>query len=184
MKEDGRQKMEDGRLKTEDGRVKTEDGRPKIGYRRRKTIIVALSFVLVLFLFSCQDVKKPERPANLISKEKMVDILSDVYISNASRNVNNKLIKKKNLQLDSLIYAKFEIDSIQFVESNAFYSSDLKTYGNLLTQVQDRFEVLKIEKDSLYQIAKKEDSILKAAKKKPKVKVVDSTKLIVPAISN
>jgi len=135
-------------------------------------------------LFSCQDVKKPERPANLISKEKMVDILSDVYISNASRNVNNKLIKKMNLKLDSLIYAKYEIDSIQFAQSNAFYSSDLKTYGNLLSQVKARFEILKTEKDSLYKIAKKEDSILKTAKKKPKVKVVDSLKLVAPAISN
>lgn len=161
-----------------------EDRRPKIVKCKLKTVIFTLSFISILILFSCQDVKKPERPANLISKEKMVDILSDVYISNASRNVNNKLIKKMNLKLDSLIYAKYEIDSIQFAQSNAFYSSDLKTYGNLLSQVKNRFEILKVEKDSLYQIAKKEDSILKTAKKKPKVKVVDSLKLVAPAISN
>jgi len=161
-----------------------EDRRPKIVKCKLKTVIFTLSFISILILFSCQDVKKPERPANLISKEKMVDILSDVYISNASRNVNNKLIKKMNLKLDSLIYAKYEIDSIQFAQSNAFYSSDLKTYGNLLSQVKARFEILKTEKDSLYKIAKKEDSILKTAKKKPKVKVVDSLKLVAPAISN
>lgn len=168
-----KEKRREEREKTEDRRLNTVSWELKI-----------LSFISLLFLFSCQDVKKPEMPANLISKKKMVDILSDVYISNASRNVNNKLIKKMNLKLDSLIYAKYEIDSLQFVESNAFYSSDLKTYGNLLSQVKDRFEILKIEKDSLYQIAKKEDSILKAAKKGPKVKVVDSTKLIDSVISD
>jgi len=173
MKEDGREKTEDGRRNTAYCRLKTENCGLKI-----------LSFILILLLVSCQDVKKPERPVNLISKEKMVDILSDVYIANASRNVNNKLIQKKNLQLDSLIYAKYEIDSLQFAQSNAFYSADLKGYKSLLSQVQSQFEILKIEKDSLYQVAKKEDSILKAAKKKPEVKVVDSTKLIIPAISN
>ena len=172
------------RGKRREKREKTEEGKLKTEICRLKTVTFALSFISLLFLLSCQDVKRPEKPTNLISKEKMVDILSDVYISNASRNVNNKLIKKMNLRLDSLIYAKYEIDSLQFVESNAFYSSDLKGYGNLLSQVKDRFEILKIEKDSLYKIAKKEDSILKAAKKEPKVKVVDSTKLIDPVISN
>ncbi|MFK5983138.1 MAG: DUF4296 domain-containing protein [Flavobacteriaceae bacterium] len=172
------------RGKRREKREKTKEGRLKTEICRLKNVIFTLGFISVLFLYSCQDVKRPEKPTNLISKDKMVDILSDVYISNASRNVNNKLIKKMNLRLDSLIYAKYEIDSLQFVKSNAFYSSDLKTYGNLLSQVKSRFEILKIEKDSLYKIAKKEDSILKAAKKEAKVKVVDSTKLIDPIISN
>jgi hypothetical protein len=147
------------------------DVRRETGDRRLRAVTVILSFISVLFLFSCQDVKRPEKPANLISKEKMIDILSDVYISNASRNVNNKLIKKMNLKLDSLIYAKYEIDSLQFVESNTYYSADLKIYSNLLTDVQNRLKVLQKEKDSLYKIAKKEDSILKIKENKaPKVK--------------
>ncbi|MCF6306735.1 MAG: DUF4296 domain-containing protein [Flavobacteriaceae bacterium] len=157
--------------KRREKREETED-------RRLKTVTFTLSFISVLFLLSCQDVKKPEMPTNLISKEKMVDILSDVYISNATRNVNNKLIRQKGLQLDSLIYAKYEIDSLQFVESNGFYSANLKTYGKLLTNVQSRLKKLKIEKDSLYKIAKKEDSILKAKNKKLKIKVFDSIKLL------
>jgi len=89
----------------------------------------------------------------------MVDILTDVYISNASRNVNNKLIRKRNLQLDAIIYNKYNVDSLQFVLSNAYYSSDLKTYGKLLTQVQDVLVLLQKEKDSIYKIVFKQDSI-------------------------
>ena len=165
----------------ENRKLKTEACRPNTK-RGTKNIVFILSFFSVLF--SCQDVKKPVKPADLILKEKMIDILSDVYISNAARNVNNKLIREKDLQLDSLIYAKYEIDSLQFAKSNEFYSADLLTYSNLLTEVQTRLKSLKIEKDSLYKIAKKEDSILKAKEKKPKVKVIDSTKLLIPAISN
>ena len=118
-----------------------------------------LFFILTVSYTSCQDVKKPEMPTDLISQDIMVDILTDVYISNASRNVNNKLIIKRNLQLDSIIYNKYNIDSLQFVVSNTYYSSDLRTYGNLLTQVQNVLVLLKKEKDSIYKIVFKLDSI-------------------------
>ena len=121
-----------------------------------KSILVLL---LTVSYTSCQDVKKPEIPTDLISQDIMVDILTDVYISNASRNVNNKLIIKRNLQLDSIIYNKYNIDSLQFVVSNTYYSSDLRTYGNLLTQVQNVLVLLKKEKDSIYKIVFKLDSI-------------------------
>ena len=51
------------------------------------------------------------------------------------------------------------MDSLQFVLSNAYYSSDLKTYGKLLTQVQDVLVLLQKEKDSIYKIVFKQDSI-------------------------
>ena len=118
-----------------------------------------LFFILTVSYTSCQDVKKPEMPTDLISQDIMVDILTDVYISNASRNVNNKLIIKRNLQLDAIIYNKYNVDSLQFVLSNAYYSSDLKTYGKLLSQAKDRLVLLKKEKDSIYKIVFKQDSI-------------------------
>jgi len=121
-----------------------------------KSILVLL---LIVSYTSCQDVKKPEIPTDLISQDIMVDILTDVYISNASRNVNNKLIIKRNLQLDSIIYNKYKVDSLQFVVSNTYYSSDLRTYENLLTQVQNVLVLLKKEKDSIYKIVFKLDSI-------------------------
>ncbi len=161
--------IEGRKLKMKEVRLKTKD-------YKLKPVVNILSLALVLFLSSCQDVKKPERPENLISKEKMVDILTDVYITNAARNINNKLIKKTGVKLDSLVYSKFEIDSLQFVESNAFYCSDLETYRSLLSQVQDRMLEMQTEKDSIYAIAKKKDSIAKKAKKIPKV----NTTIIIP----
>lgn len=121
-----------------------------------KSILILL---LIISYTSCQDVKKPEIPTDLISQDIMVNILTDVYISNASRNVNNKLIIKRNLRLDAIIYNKYNVDSLQFVVSNTYYSSDLKTYGKLLTQVQDVLILLQKEKDSIYKIVFKQDSI-------------------------
>ena len=103
----------------------------------------------------------------------MVNILTDVYISNASRSVNNKLLKEYHIRLDSIIYNKYQIDSLQFVESNAYYSSNLKTYTKIITRVQDRLILLQKEKDSIYEIIEKEkkieDSIKVQKKKEPKL---------------
>lgn len=127
-----------------------------------------LVLLMILVFASCQDVKKPEAPNNLIPQDKMVDILTEVYLINASRNVNHKLIREKNIQLDSIIYNKYQVDSLQFVKSNSYYSSDLKMYGHLLTQVQDRLSILQKEKDSIYKIVFKQDSIANSKKKTTK----------------
>ena len=125
-------------------------------------------FYLIFFigcLVSCQDVQKPEKPANLISQEIMVDILTDVYISNAARNVNNKLIRNLNIKLDSVIYSKYRVDSLQFALSNNYYSSNLDIYRNLLVKAQEKLMLLQIEKDSMYRAATKQDSIINSLKR-------------------
>jgi hypothetical protein len=114
---------------------------------------------------SCQDVQKPEKPANLISQEIMIDILTDVYISNAARNVNNKLLRNKNIKLDSVIFNKYRVDSLQFVLSNNYYSSNLDIYRDLLIKAQEKLMVLQIEKDSIYRAVTKQDSIINSLKR-------------------
>jgi len=147
-----------------------------------------LSIIICAILFlGCQDIKEIEKPENLIAKEVMVNILTDVYISNASRSINNKLLKEYNIRLDSLIYNKYHIDSLQFVESNAYYSSNLKTYTKLITSVEERLKVLQIEKDSIYKIIKKEKEDSTKAKKKEdstNVKIKEEPKLLADPVES
>ena len=123
----------------------------------------ALRFGLKLFLISsvmvivaCQDVKKPLPPENLISKEKMATILVEVYTINAARNVNNKLLINLGVKLDSIIYEKYNIDSLQFVESNNYYSSNLTIYSEIINDTKDQLTLINQEKDSIYDLIKKE----------------------------
>ncbi len=137
--------------------------------------------------FGCQDIKEVEKPENLISQEVMVTILTDVYISNASRSVNNKLLKEYNIRLDSVIYNKYHIDSLQFVESNAYYSSDLKTYKGMITKVQEGLIILQKEKDSVFEKIKKEKEDSTKAKKKEdstKIKIKETPKLLANPIES
>ena len=86
---------------------------------------------MCLCLWGCQDVKRPEKPKNLIPEDKMVDILTETYLINAARSFDKLTILHNKIKLDSFVYRKFEIDSLQFAASNAFYTSDLNTYNAL-----------------------------------------------------
>ena len=107
----------------------------------------ALFFILTLW--SCQDVKRPEIPQNLIPEDQMVEVLTEAYLINAARSFDNRTIIENKIKLDSFFYKKFNIDSLQFVESDAYYTSNLSTYKRLFTKVEERMALLKVESDSL-----------------------------------
>ncbi len=117
----------------------------------------------VLLMVSCQDIKVPEKPKNLIPKDTMVMIFTDAYLVNAARNLNAQIIKKNKVALDSLLYKKYNIDSLQFAESNAYYSLDISTYSAILEKVEKNLLKRKTLMDSLL---KKHEAEKKAKKKK------------------
>ena len=107
-------------------------------------------FFMISFLFSsCQNVRQPEKPKNLISKDKMVDILTETYLSNAARSVNNRAITDKGIKMDSLIYKNFNIDSLQFFKSNAYYASDVNGYMEIIQKVEAKLTGMQQKMDSI-----------------------------------
>ncbi len=108
-----------------------------------------LCLIVVFIVFGCQSVQEPEKPDNLISKEKMIDIMTESYLSNAARSVNNRKLRSYGLKLDSLIYAKYDVDSLQLVKSNSYYSADLETYESMFKTIEERLTALKVKADSI-----------------------------------
>jgi hypothetical protein len=105
--------------------------------------------ILTFTLWCCQDVKRPEIPVNLIPEDQMAKVLTEVYLINAARSFDNRTILEQKIKLDSFFFRKFDIDSLQFVESNAYYTSNLNAYNKLFTKVEERMILLKEETDSL-----------------------------------
>lgn len=93
-------------------------------------------FIIALVFVGCQDVKRPEKPENLIPKDKMVDILTEAYLANAAQSIRNKAVFGEEIRLDSLVYAKFGIDSLQFARSNAYYATDVNTYVDIFQKIE------------------------------------------------
>jgi hypothetical protein len=107
------------------------------------------ALLLTLALWGCQDVKRPEIPVNLIPEDQMAEVLTEVYLINAARSFDNRVIMEQKIKLDSFFFRKFDIDSLQFVESNAYYTSNLSAYSKLFTKVEERMILMKVEADCL-----------------------------------
>ena len=117
-------------------------------------------FVLILSILGCQNVERPEKPKNLISKEKMVDVLTEAYLANAARSVNNQAIIDKGIQVDSLIFKKFEVDSVQFAKSNDYYAADINMYLDIFQKVEARLVAMEKKLDSIRDMdRKRKDSV-------------------------
>ena len=129
----------------------------------------ALSIFLALGLFACQDVVRPDIPEEIIPEAKMVDVLVEAYIGNAARSNNNRVLRMGGVQLDSILYAKYEIDSLQFAQNTAYYASQIDPYMRILEQVETKLSGVKKSLDSIALIdaeqqKKDKDSLLDSAK--------------------
>ena len=72
----------------------------------------------------------------MISKEKMENIIFDIMILNASNGFDLKI--DNNLLSDELIYKKHNIDSLQFFESELYYSKNPREHYEIYAKVKIR----------------------------------------------
>jgi hypothetical protein len=123
-----------------------------------KRILILLAIVTTLV--SCKDdiVKKPAR---LIEKPVMIDIMYDLSLLNAIKYQNSASLDTFKINPTTYIYKKYKIDSLQFVKSNMYYASDYKEYSDIIDQVNKRLTKNKADLDSLTK-PKKKAGILKA----------------------
>ncbi len=135
---------------------------------------------LAIFVFSCTE-KLLEEPENLIPKEKMIQILSDLAILNAAKTNNAAILRKYDIEPMNYIFNKYNIDSLQFVESDRYYASMPEEHEKIYIEVEAKLEKEKTQmaeekkiRDSLKLIERKaksvtkkiNDSLLKTARKK------------------
>lgn len=125
--------------------------------------------VLLVIIISCVE-KGMEKPKNLISKDKMVDLLYDMHISNKTRNIKN-LEKEKNSNYHAIISEKHQIDSTRFKESHAYYMYYIAEYEAIYKKLEARFDTVFKKQEIIIKIA---DSI----KKLKDQKRIDSLKLL------
>ncbi|WP_442264654.1 DUF4296 domain-containing protein [Tenacibaculum sp. ZS6-P6] len=123
-------------------------------------------FVLYISLcLACTGNTIYKEPDNLIPRDSMVSLLTDMHIAAAAKPIKN-LDQKRDLNYMQLVYDKYKIDSLRFEQSNTFYTSKIDEYDKLLKDVRRSLEA----KASVYQFEKnKRDSI-----KKSKLKINDS----------
>lgn len=102
----------------------------------RRLVIYSLT---LLTLFSCGE-ELLSKPENLISKEKMADIIQEMAIVNAAKTTNSAVFHENNIDPTEYVLAKFKVDSLQYVESDRYYVSKPVEYEKIFKIVEKRLE--------------------------------------------
>lgn len=146
---------------------------------------------IVLFVTACYQYSKPEKPKNLISKEKMVDVLIDIKLISSANGANKKILKNHGINSESYIFKKHDIDSLQFALSSEYYAFNIKEYEEVyakvkdsLGQLKDIYKKLELKEEAEAEAQRKKDSISNALLLKGKdsleiIKIKDSLKMII-----
>ena len=113
----------------------------------KQNIIILLLFLT--FFCNCLSNNSIKKTDNLINQEKMEAILFDLSIINSIRPSSYKNPNYSDMSLDSYIFLKYGVDSLQLVQSESYYSKIPKIYLKIYNNVEKR---LKKTKDSLNKI--------------------------------
>ena len=138
------------------------------------------SLILIILFVSCKSNTIYDEPVDLIPKDSMMMLLKDLYLATAAKNIKNARQQKK-VSYTTLVYNKYNIDSLRFNSSNLYYTSKIDVYEPMLNEItailkkeQEFFTEAKKIKDSLFN-----DSLIKnkiKVKKAPKKKEFDFSK--------
>ncbi len=95
--------------------------------------------------FSCQNVEKVEKPKNLISEQKMAEVLTDLSLLNSAKNYNRRLLEDTGFKPDEYLYSKHNIDSAQLSQSTRYYASNQNQLEAIYKKVKTNLEKLQRE---------------------------------------
>ena len=124
----------------------------------RKLVIIAIGMMLL----GCGNSDKPSKPKNLISKEKMSEIIYDVFLINAAKGINKQLLETNGIFPQEYIFKKHQIDSLQFALSNNYYAYDTNTYEGIIQKVKQKIEFEKKINDSIISREEREKDSIRA----------------------
>lgn len=137
-------------------------------------------FILLIFIsciWSCNDVQELEEPDNLISKEKMIDIYTDMILLDAIQRSNPRNFKTYELKSSEHIFNKFGIDSTTLAQNIKFYNLDFESnsdiYEKVKLNIEKKNEIIDSTtkvRDSLKEVEKKKKIEKDSIKPKKKVK--------------
>lgn len=137
---------------------------------------ISIPFLILIFLGSCQDLERSEKPEDLIPEAKMIDVLTEISLLHAARNYNKQKLEVTGVDPDTYIYEKFNIDSVQLEQSSDWYSEQYNQYERIYDSVKARLQIMKTRLDSVRDAEIKiEDSINTV--KKDSVAALDSLKV-------
>ena len=100
--------------------------------KMKKTLL----FLSVIFMVSCTSNTILEKPTDLIPKDSMVLLLTDLFIAKSAFNEKN-IKNQRKINYIPLVYNKYKIDSTRFESSNFYYTSKLEEYELIYNEINE-----------------------------------------------
>ena len=122
---------------------------------------LGITVLLFLIVVGCAE-KVVEPPADVIPREKMITILYDLALLNATNSSFRNVMQKQNKQMMELLYERHNIDSLQLAQSDLYYASKPLEYEYIYEQIESR---LKKKQKSLEDAKKQANDSIKNALK-------------------
>lgn len=97
-----------------------------------------LMFFSVILLQRCSSTGAVEKPDNLIKESVMEKILYDATLMKTMMSYKPKNPDFEDVLGKSYLYIKYEIDSLQLIESELYYAKFPRTYYRMYSNVLDR----------------------------------------------
>lgn len=97
---------------------------------------------LICTFVACTSNTIYEKPENLIPKDQMVDIMTDLLLATGAKNTRNINLERK-INYYPLVFEKYNIDSTRFKESNLYYTSRIDDLDYIFSRVEKRLKDLK-----------------------------------------
>ena len=123
--------------------------------------------VLIVLLASCRSNTIYDEPIDLIPKDTMVMLLKDLYLASSAKSIKNRRQQRK-VSYITLVYHKYNIDSLRFTKSNLYYTSKIDVYEPMLNEIT---ELLEKEQAFFKKEKKIKDSIFNDSLVRNKIKV-------------
>jgi hypothetical protein len=114
-----------------------------------KYIQFALGIAFTLILSGCSDVQKHEKPENLIPKDKMVEVYTDMIILDALDRTSPRTLKSFEVEISDHILKKFNLDSTTLAQNIAYYNLEFETNAEIYDKVTKNISEKKDEIDSI-----------------------------------
>lgn len=118
-----------------------------------------LSFYIFLAFLgvSCTSNTIYKEPKNLIPKDSMVALLTDMYLAASAKNIKDSL-DRKTPNYTLYVYEKYKIDSTRFESSNIYYTSKIDEYSKIIKEVKNNLKNYEL---AFVKIKKNNDSLKK-----------------------
>jgi len=107
-----------------------------------------------ILILSCS--KNPvHKPDNLLDDEIMTNILFDIAILQAANGTMSYRLSEKNVNVNTFIYAKYNIDSTTYYQNQKYYAANTRKYKKMYQEVIRRLDQVKVETEQNTEVTPK-----------------------------